>query len=255
MDFPSYNEAVEAREAFRRKCDLYAAWYDAELNSLLQQWVFEVMIQPSYDHIVGYDPQKLLPHYSFEDNFMMGISAWAKEQMKLSYAEVMQDMFPSVIDPDEFISFDPEPSPTSDLAKTLADFMTATVKWGGKVKWGDTGRYRKDDQPIFLEGVRLSYPTLKPVESVKVLRFSADLDYAEIEKQIMASMYDETGISAVVLDLDHRGGDIPGRAGHFMSLYKLQPKKPAVKQNGRSASYLDHDRTKKHGRPNKRSRR
>lgn len=78
-------------------------------------------------------------------------------------------------------------------------------------------------------------------------------DYSQLEMYALAAMMHESK-GGVVLDLEG-SGSMPGIADPFTLLRQsggqiaeVMAKKPAVKQNGRSAAYLAHDPTKKHGR-------
>jgi len=78
------------------------------------------------------------------------------------------------------------------------------------------------------------------------------LDFSVIEQHILAAMYHETAKGSIFIDLESRGGEI-APVNHQLSLYAqgmqlAESFEKPVKQNGRSADYLRHDPTKKHGR-------
>lgn len=77
-------------------------------------------------------------------------------------------------------------------------------------------------------------------------------DYSQLELYALAAMMHESK-NGVVLDFEG-SGSIPGFADPIMMLRQsggqiAEAIKPAVKQNGRSASYLAHDPSKRHRGP------
>lgn len=125
-------------------------------------------------------------------------------------AEAILALFPKSLDPDMVIDFSQLPEPGS-ISDTLASIMTAVTEAGKRV--------------AIVTGT----------------------DYGAIEMHILATMHHESA-RGIVLDLESRGGDIPGAFDIAALLPAIRPKQPATKQNGRSAAYLSHDPTKKHGR-------
>jgi hypothetical protein len=77
-------------------------------------------------------------------------------------------------------------------------------------------------------------------------------DYSQLELYALAAMMHESK-GPLVLDFEG-SGSIPGFADPFTLLRQsggqiAEAVQPAVKHNGRSAAYLQHDRTKRQGRP------
>ena len=91
------------------------------------------------------------------------------------------------------------------------------------------------------------HATMERPDGTRVIFVSGD--YSAIEAHALATLIHESG-DPVLLDLD-RYGSIPGDDRRFFPMYEktFVPKQPAVKQNGRSAAYLNHDRSKQHRRP------
>lgn len=78
------------------------------------------------------------------------------------------------------------------------------------------------------------------------------IDYSQLELYVLAAMMHESK-DGIVLDLEG-SGSIAGLSEHppCEFLYKtIQTKERATKQNGRSATYLQHDPTKHHKGPRK----
>lgn len=75
MDAATLKETMEApyRATVQMAGDIYERFVNTVLFTMRVHW------------IVGYNPQKLLPAPSFEDEFMQSMSEWAAEQMKLPY--------------------------------------------------------------------------------------------------------------------------------------------------------------------------
>ncbi|TXH57006.1 MAG: hypothetical protein E6Q97_05315 [Desulfurellales bacterium] len=79
-------------------------------------------------------------------------------------------------------------------------------------------------------------------------------DYSQLELYALAAMMHESK-GPLVLDFEG-SGSMPGfwdeitlfRQNGGQIAEAIQPKQPTIKQNGRSAAYLAHDPTKKHGR-------
>ena len=95
----------------------------------------------------------------------------------------------------------------------------------------------------------------EPKSEVLVFHLSSDL--SQIELYALGALLHESGAKQVLLDLDPRGGILPsmryyahGRqiADMFAVPECLEPEGEPMKQNGRSAAYLKHDRSKRHGR-------
>lgn len=137
------------------------------------------------------------------------------------------------------------------------------------------------DKPIRLENVRLSYPHITknegsarwgdhncdPIADLSRLDkyaldatqrlidnttgtpdyivITAGMDFAKLELLVLASM---VAHGQVYIDLDTSSGMIEGRRFYPMLEPDLDPPAEPKKQNGRSAAYLKHDRSKRHGR-------
>lgn len=203
----------------------YEMWLDANFNLRVMS-------------ICGYNPQKLLPAPTFEREMLQSISEWAAEAMKMPYTEFAQSVF-----------------------KTLIE--------DGEVTFSPTGRYvdpRRYPEPIY---------TL--VGETPVL-LAVGADYTEVERKVLNYMYatfihESAGGSPTprgrieIFDYEDRvlinlegEGEIPGLIDESFYLKARNPARytgpksvivpidKPTKQNGRSASYLQHDPTKKHGR-------
>lgn len=143
-------------------------------------------------------------------------------------------------------------------------------------RWNESGADPLADieawRKLFVETVRMQpmvesmfsniYP--KPIDKLpaEMIRYLASdgevtvivhegaADFSVIEQHMLATLYHETGTH---LDLPP-AGEIEGfmvfkqSAGQIADFLRTEPEAPAVKQNGRSAAYLQHDPTKKHRR-------
>jgi hypothetical protein len=107
---------------------------------------------------------------------------------------------------------------------------------------------------VFEDKMQEAMDRFKPHEDGEGRRyFVLTGDYSQIELYVLAAMmYEAKG--PLVLDFEG-SGSIPGFADPFTLLRQsggqiaeVMEKKPAVKQNGRSAAYLQHDPTKRHRR-------
>lgn len=135
--------------------------------------------------------------------------------------EAVLALFPKSLEPDTVIDFDKLPEPGS-IADTLASIMTAVTETGRRV--------------AIVTGT----------------------DYGAIEMHILATMHHESS-RGLVMELSSRGGEFPPildesvlfkqSAGQIAEV--LERREKPVKQNGRSAAYLQHDPTKKHNRRTK----
>jgi len=220
--------------------------YDQEMrgfaDAIYRRWIYEAVMfayidipQPTMiEIIVGYNPQRLLPHpHAFpntgrwsdsRNNPLADIQEFIRDIM-------LGDAFLKPIFPPIFPAFDYEESKPVDFG-------------------AGTGRR---ETPIRLENVRLSYPHLKPPE---VVTFSG-ADYAAAEARLLALMA-EPYVTSIYIDFADVYGDLPGRINfdemladarktHY-SHVPFVPSDEPVKQNGRSAAYLKHDPSKKKGR-------
>lgn len=86
-------------------------------------------------------------------------------------------------------------------------------------------------------------------QEVTVIKASAcgKAEMSAINWHLLRGLFTD-GEAAVVLDLDPGGGMVPGHDPYFddWPVKEVLEEKP-MKQNGRSAAYLRHDRTKRHG--------
>lgn len=229
---------------------VYQAWLDA--NPIIR-----------IVSICGYNPQKLLPAPSFEREFMQSISEWAAAQMKLPYQEFAQSVF-NTLTRDGEVTF----SPTGRWGGPGVGFKpypyqeAAMRQLGIDVeRWNEANATPLDDLQRWLDMVRDSDPAY-PVVIVGG-------DYTDLEMKVIRYMHatfvhESAGGSPtprgrieifdyddkLVIDIEGEG-ELPGLIDESFWLKQLKPKKPAVKQNGRSASYLDHDPTKRHKRRKK----
>ena len=87
------------------------------------------------------------------------------------------------------------------------------------------------------------------VSNEQVIFVGADTDYATIERRVLAAMAMD---GEVFIDFESPGGYIDGSSFAKQRLCDIvkepEPPGPPMKQNGRSAAYLKHDRTKQHKR-------
>ena len=103
---------------------------------------------------------------------------------------------------------DTDPKAAEEIAKSIQE---AFQEWAETVPVKDGRRY------IILEG-----------------------DYSAIERHVLASMMHETALD---IELSPLGGSMPG-FDLFKPIYREpEPEDKPMKQNGRSAAYLKHDRT------------
>lgn len=114
--------------------------------------------------------------------------------------------------------------------RLLADHRPAMEKW-------DAAEFQRRLQS-HLDG----WAKTVPHEGRRYFVLSGD--YSRLEAHLLASLIHESA-DPVVLDLGPGGGQIAGLFGYR---FPVEPSAPAVKQNGRSAAYLQHDKTKQHRR-------
>lgn len=169
--------------------------------------------------LCGYDPQKLLPAPgSNPDWFRQDMLAFIAAQLGTPY--MTENIFRPSDFHNEIIDFDTI-SPTArsiDFRKLYPDVQTADKAWRHK-------------RAVLVVGS----------------------DFGPLEQRVLAAM-SMPGVVAIELDMKHVSGDIyryPGGQLADMFHPPMLKKPKAVKQNGRSASYLDHDPSKKHGRKRK----
>jgi hypothetical protein len=171
--------------------------------------------------LCGYDPQKLLPAPGsdpswFRRDFLEFFAA------QLGQPSMMENIFkPGDFHPNEVIDFDTI-SPTArhiDFRKLYPD-------------------------------VQSSFKAAEHRFKRAVIAITS-LDFSHVERRVLAAM-SMPGVVALQLDMREPAGSIY-RLDESHRLFPLDiPRKltkaEAVKQNGRSAGYLDHDPTKKHKR-------
>ncbi len=163
-------------------------------------------------HLVGHDPQRLLPA---PDIYRTMADLIYRDMREGGY---LADLFkPSDYRLDEIIDFSP--------------------------RWGDESS-PAEDLKRGIDFTRL-YPERRVEHKVAVIHVGTD--FSTLEARVLATLADKR-VRGIILDLEGHSGEIYRPRDIFAAPYgpPIVAKKPAVKQNGRSASYLDMDPTKRH---------
>jgi hypothetical protein len=238
---------------FERNHRIMKSFADATYRRYIWQAVMAAAIKlPLADEIkivVGYDPQKLLPHYPNTGRWgesgtdpLVDVMAFMKEFYRKDSPErsFMETYFPRMEAPKrhqiEGGYFDMQEDGTVSPYETI-EFADPLTK-----------RIASIPMPIVLDNVRLSYPHIKPKEWPHKIAVIA-VDYSMTEARILAAMA-EKNVRGLVIDIDSLGGEIYSERSDIFRMLKGEPsiKPKATKQNGRSADYLKHDPSKRNRR-------
>lgn len=150
----------------------------------------------------------------------------------------------------EMIGYDPQRLlPAPDLYRTVADWAKAQTKLSYEDMAADYRRMMGMRPELGMGYDHGSEPARVHRQGdwphkVAVIHVTS---FSDIEARILATMADKR-VRGVILDLDSAGGEIIYK-GNYSPIYQPKPPTPPkVKQNGRSAAYLDHDPSKKNRR-------
>lgn len=129
--------------------------------------------------------------------------------------------------------------PSDDITKTLEGMLD---HYKADLRLDEDGRPEMRMKPAFIDDV--------PVPSDRVIVVNHRTDFSQIELRVLAAMalhgdafvlYGQTD-AQIAHRIDY----------HFMhnapDVLCREPEGEPIKQNGRSAAYLKHDRSKRHGR-------
>lgn len=186
---------------------------DAFATRLYERFANTVLFAMRVQYIVGYNPQRLLPAPTFKRDYMQMLSEWAAEQIKMPYTEFANSVFKTLVDYGE-VTFNPNELDVSvdysEIERQTLFYMHATF-----IHESQLGGY-------------------KPRGRIELFDYD-DSTVINLEGSGELHGYD-------TLLMGEQAYEMLFKSAEF------EPKKPIVKQNGRSASYLDHDPTKSHRR-------
>ncbi len=186
-------------------------------------------------YLVGYNPQKLLPAPGSDPSwFRRDMLQLLGDQLGVSYSDLTKPWEP--ISPNEIIDFETATPSGLDFTR-----LYSHLDYVGRQEGSPTGR-----RVGMVPELAAPYVGWRHKRAVIVV----NADYGDLEARVLAA-YATPGVVAIQLDMGDTYGEIAYNQAitdAMLSCYiKPLPKPKAVKQNGRSASYLDHDPTKRRG--------